>query len=77
MSYLYHQAGKELELTEQSLASKEKGDEEPTNEGFIDVTDTTAFSGHSDDSRIVGLDHEEEDEPAQEEEEVEDEIEAV
>ena len=34
VSYLYHQADMELELSEKNLTSKEKEDDELTDEGF-------------------------------------------
>ena len=71
VSYLYHQADMELELSEKNLAAKEKEDEELTDEGFIDDTVNTAFS---EDPRTIVMNFDADEIAAEEEEEVEDEM---
>ena len=55
VAYLYRQAGREFELSEENLESKEKGDENIIDEGFIDEVDTIIFS---EDLGTVGLEEE-------------------
>ena len=42
VSYLYRQAGRELEFTEDNMAAQEKSDERAVDEGFIDDNSETS-----------------------------------